>query len=134
VPTGLAEMSLYKQAHYAQPSCHLVRYTLRTDGFVSVNAPFNGGEFITKPLTFTGGELIVNFSTGAAGSLRVELQNAAGEPLPGFTIKDAVEQVGDEIERVVTWKDGRDLSSFAGQPVKLRFLMKDADLYSLRFR
>ncbi|MBI4660257.1 MAG: hypothetical protein HY735_15575 [Verrucomicrobia bacterium] len=134
VPTGPVEMSLYKQAHYAQPTCHLVRYALRTDGFVSVNAPFNGGEFITKPLTFAGGELIINFSTGAAGSLRVELQNAIGEPLPGFRVNDAVEQVGDEIERVVTWKNGRDVSRLAGQPVKLRFVMKDADLFSLRFR
>src|ERR1051325_586315 len=37
VPPGPAEMSLYKQAHYAQPTAHLLRYTLRTDGFVSVN-------------------------------------------------------------------------------------------------
>lgn len=134
VPTGPAEMSLYKQAHYAQPSGHLVRYTLRLDGFVSVNAPFAGGSFVTKPLTFTGRELVANFSAGAAGSLRVELQDAAGKPLPGFALADAVEQIGDEIERVVTWKSGRDLSALAGRPVQLRFVMQDADLYSLRFR
>lgn len=134
VPTGPAEMSLYKQAHYAQPSCHLVRYTLRTDGFISVNAPFAGGEFVTKPLTFTGRELVVNFSAGAAGGLRVEIQDAAGEPLPGFTFADAVEQVGDEIERVVSWKGGGDIGGLAGRPVRLRFVMRDADLYSLRFR
>jgi len=134
VPTGPAEMSLYKQAHYAQPSGHLVRHTLRTDGFVSVNAPFAGGSFVTRSLTFTGRELVVNFSAGAAGGLRVELQDAAGKPLPGFALADAVEQIGDEIERVVTWKRSRDLSKLAGQPVRLRFAMKDADLYSLRFR
>jgi hypothetical protein len=134
VPTGPAEMSLYKQAHYAQPSGHLVRYTLRTDGFVSVNAPFAGGSCLTKPITFTGRELVVNFSAGAAGSLRVEVQDAAGEPIPGFSLGDAVEQLGDEIERVVTWKSGRDVSPLAGRPVRLRFAMQDADLYSLRFR
>jgi len=127
-------MSLYKQAHYAQPSGHLVRYTLRTDGFVSVNAPSSGDEYMTRPLTFTGRELVLNFSAGAAGGLRVELQDAAGEPLPGFALADAVEQIGDEIERVVTWKSGRDLSELAGRPVRLRFAMQDADLYSLRFR
>jgi hypothetical protein len=111
-----------------------VRYTLRTDGFVSVNAPFAGGSFVTRALTFTGHELVVNFSTGAAGGLRVELQDATGEPLPGFALTDAVEQVGDEIERVVTWKGGRDVSGLAGRPVRLRFAMQDADLYSLRFR
>jgi hypothetical protein len=134
VPTGPAEMSIYKQAHYAQPSSHLVRYTLRTDGFVSVNAPFAGGSFVTRPLTFTGRELVVNFSTGAAGSLRVELHEADGKPLPGFALADAVEQVGDEIERVVTWKSGRDVSGLSGRPVRLHFAMRDADLYSIQFR
>ena len=88
---------------------------------------------MTRPLTFTGRELVVNFSAGAAGGLRVELQDAAGTPLPGFALADAVEQIGDEIERVVTWK-GADVSELAGQPVRLRFAMKDADLYSIRFR
>lgn len=134
VPTGPAEMSLYKQAHYAQPGSHLVRYTLRTDGFASMNAPFSGGEWGTQTLAYSGRELVINFSTGAAGGLRVELQGEAGEPLPGFTLADAVEQVGDELDRVVTWKGGRDVSRWAGQPVRLRFVMKDADLYSLRFR
>ena len=134
VPTGPVEMSLYKQTHYAQPSCHLVRYTLRPDGFVSVNAPFAGGSFLTRPLTFTGRELMVNFAAGAAGGLRIELQDAAGNPLPGFALADAVEQIGDEIERVVTWKNGRDVSKLAGRAVRLRFVMRDADLYSLRFR
>lgn len=134
VPTGPAEMSLYKQAHYAQPTCHLIRYTLRTDGFISVNAPFRGGEFLTKPLTFAGKELVINFSTGAAGSVRVEIQDAAGKSIPGYTLADATELIGDQIERVVSWKSGSDLSKLAGQPLKLRFVMKDADLYALRFR
>lgn len=134
VPTGPAEMSLYKQAHYAQPSGHLVRYTLRTDGFISVNAPFAGGEWVSRPLTFEGRALVINFSTGAAGRLRVELQDMAGRPLPGFALADAVDQIGDEIERVVSWKSGRDLSRLAGTPVRLRFVMQDADVYSLRFR
>ena len=40
----------------------------------------------------------------------------------------------DEIERVVTWKSGADVSELKGRPVRLRFAMQDADLYSLRFR
>jgi len=71
VPTGPSEMSIYKQAHYAQPTAHLIRYTLRLDGFVSVNAPFAGGEMTTHPLVFRGRELTLNFATSAAGSVRV---------------------------------------------------------------
>ena len=134
VPTGPAEMSLYKQAHYAQPSGHLVRYTLRTDGFVSVNAPFSGGEFVTQLLTFTGNRLFLNFSTGAAGSLRVEIQDSNGTPIPGFTLAESAEWIGDDTERTEPWKSGRSLESLKNQPVHLRFALKDADLYSLQFR
>ena len=38
------------------------RYTLRMDGFVSVNAPLSGGEFVTKPLRFAGSKLEINFA------------------------------------------------------------------------
>ena len=134
VPTGPAEISLYKQAHYAQASAHLIRYALRTDGFVSVNAPYRGGEMVTKPLVFQGHQLAINFATSAAGGLRVELQDAAGKPLSGYGLGDAVEQVGDDIERTVTWKTGSELAPLAGTPVRVRFVMTDADLFSLRFR
>lgn len=134
VPTGPTEMSLYKQAHYAQPSGHLLRYALRTDGFVSVNAPYRGGEWVTKPLTFSGRELLLNVATGAAGSVRVELQDASGRPIAGRSLAEAVEVVGDSIERVVAWKDGTDLQRWAGQRVRLRFLMRDADVYALQVR
>ena len=134
VPTGETEISIYKQAHYAQPSAHLVRYTLRTDGFASVNAPYADGEFSIKVLTFSGKELVINYSTSAAGSFRVQIENDAGAPLPGYTLADSDEIVGDSIERIVHWKTGSDVSALAGKPVRLRFAMKDADLYSFRFR
>lgn len=134
VPTGPSEMSIYKQMHYAQPTSCLVRYRLRTDGFISVNAPFSGGEMLTRPLTFAGNRLAINFETGAAGGLRVELQDAGGHPIEGFSLADAVEQIGDDIDRVVTWKRQSNLRRLAGREVRLRFVMKDADLYALQFR
>jgi len=33
----------------------------------------------------------------------------------------------------VSWKSGADLGKLAGQTVRLRFELKDADLYSLQF-
>lgn len=134
VPTGPGELSIYKQAHYAQPTCHLLRYALRTDGFASVNAPYRGGEFLTRPLTFSGRELALNFATSAAGAVRVEIKDADGAPLPGYTLADAPEIIGDDLARVASWKAGADLSKLAGRAVRLRFVMKDADLYSLQFR
>jgi hypothetical protein len=133
VPTGPHEMSLYVQRHYGQKSAWLERMTLRTDGFVSVNAPYHGGEMVTKALTFSGKHLSLNYSTSAAGSVRVEIQDAAGKPIGGFSATDCEEIIGDEIERVVRWKARSDVDSLAGQPVRLRFVMKDSDLYSFRF-
>ena len=78
--------------------------------------------------------MTLNVSTSAAGSVRVEIQDAVGHPLPGYTLADATELIGDDLERVVTWKAGADVSELAGRPIRLRFVMKDADLYSLRFR
>jgi hypothetical protein len=134
VPTGAGEMSIYKQAHYAQPTAHLARYTLRLDGFVSVNAPFAGGEMTTRPFRFRGRELTLNFATSAAGSVRIEILDGDGQTIAGFTRADAVELIGDDLERVAAWKQGADLASLAGRPIRLRFVMKDADVYSLQFR
>ena len=124
--TGPGEMSLFLTSGR--------RYTLRLDGFASVNAPLAGGEMITKPIVFSGRELELNFATSAAGQVRVEVQDEAGQPRPGFTLSDCVPIYGDEIARVVKWKSGADLGKLAGQPIRLRFAMEDADLFSLRFR
>ena len=110
------------------------RYTIRIDGFVSLQAPLSGGECVTKPLTFSGSKLVINYSTSAAGSIRVEIQDADGKPLEGFGLKDCPEVFGDAIERTVAWKTGSDLSKLAGQPVRLRMMLKDADLYSFQLK
>jgi hypothetical protein len=134
VPTGENELSLYVQRHYAQPSHLLQRLTLRPDGFVSINAPYRGGEMITKPLTFSGKKLTLNFATSAAGQIQVEIRDATSQPIPGFTLADCPPFYSDQLEYVVAWKNGSDVSRLAGKPIRLRFAMKDADLYAIRFR
>ncbi|MSP13397.1 MAG: hypothetical protein EXR62_10645 [Chloroflexi bacterium] len=138
-PSDLAgappELSFLAVEHYWRGGATLFRrYALRIDGFVSVQAPLSGGEILTQPLTFDGRQLHLNFSTSAAGGLWVEVQDAAGQPIAGFTQADCYEVIGDELERVVTWRGGSDLGALAGQPVRLRVTLKDADLYALRFK
>ena len=127
VPTGPNEMSMY-----LAPSGR--RYVLRTDGFVSVNAGYGGGTMVTKVLEFAGSELVLNYSTSAAGSIRVEMQSADGRALRSYSLADCERMVGDEIEGVVRWRHGRDLGSLSGQRVRMRFVLQDADIYSMRFR
>lgn len=134
VQTGATEMSIYVMQDYAQPTAHLRRYSLRLDGFISVNAPYKGGEMITKPFTSTGKNLSLNFATSAAGQIQVEIQDAEGKPIRNHSLENSQPLIGNEIERVVSWKNGADVSHLAGKPIRLRFVMKDADLYSLMFQ
>ena len=108
-------MSVYVLRHFRLPSINLRRGVLRTDGFVSVNATYGGGELVTRPLIFQGQNLVVNYATSAAGSVRVEIQDADGNPLPGYGLMQAVEHYGNRIEQAVTWDRGSDLSHLAGQ-------------------
>ena len=129
------ELSLYAIEDYMTgTSCDLRRYTLRMDGFVSVNAPMDGGEIITKPIVFNGKNLIINFSSSAAGDIRVELQDKNGKPIPGFSLEDCSPVFGDSLARKVTWESGKDLSSLEGKIVRVRFIIKDSDLYSFLFQ
>jgi len=126
-PTGPAEMSLW---HGKSGQ----RYTLRTDGFVSAHAGAARGECLSHVLTFTGDELLLNVSTSAAGGVRVEIQEASGSALPGFSLAECDEIVGDAIDHRVTWKKQVPLRSLAGRPVRLRWVLQEADLYAFQFR
>ncbi len=134
VPTGRNRMSFYVARNYGQPTAHLRRYTLRLDGLASVHAGYAGGELLTKPFRFRGRTLQINYSTSAAGGLRVEIQDEAGRPLPGYRLEEALEMTGDEIEAVVRWRGGADLGALEGKPVRLRVWLRDADWYAFRFR
>ena len=134
LPGAGDELSIYSsESGWHGDSNALRRYTLRLDGFVSVNAPMKGGELTTKPVTFSGEDLELNFSTSAAGSLRVEIQDAAGKALEGFALDDCHEVFGNSVARTVSWKSDASVKSLAGKPVRLRFVLHDADLYAYRF-
>lgn len=134
LPGAPNELSLYAGENYwTGDSSELRRYTLRLDGFVSLSAPMTGGECVTKPLAFSGNRLHLNFATSAAGSVRIEFQQPDGTSAPGFSLADCHELFGDTVDREVTWNGGADVSSLSGKPVRLRFELKDADLYSFQF-
>ena len=135
LPGGGKELSLYTNECSKQSDrpARTRRYTCRIDGFVSLNAPLSGGEVVSKPLTFTGGRLTLNVATSVAGSVRVELQSADGKALDGFGADECDVIYGDDLDRVVRWKAGPDVGALQGRPVRLRFLLQDADVFSFRF-
>jgi hypothetical protein len=135
LPQSPDELSIYAiEGYWTGKSQNFRRYSIRVDGFVSVQAPLSGGEFVTKPIVFKGSQLEINYSTSAAGSVHVEIQDAKGKPLPGHALSDCHEIFGDQIDRTVVWKDGESVKKLAGTLVRLRFVLKDADLFSFRFQ
>jgi hypothetical protein len=121
--------------HASENIAVLSRLVSRRDGFVSVRGAYGGGEFTTPPLVFQGSKLSVNVDTSAAGVVRVEILDAGGLPIKGYSLDDCdLIHTCNEIDRVVTWKRNSDMSSLSGKPVRLRITIRDADLYAFQFQ
>lgn len=141
IPTSDKEMSFYVNRGYSQNAAYIERMVLRIDGLTSLNAPFSGGQMVTKPFIFEGKQLAINYSTSAAGHIMIEIQDEVGKPLPNFALKDSSIIQGDEIERKIYWpgennrtdRGGPNLKDLSGSPIRLKFVMKDADIYSMKF-
>lgn len=133
------ELSIY----VSENGENLARYTLRMDGFVSYNAPYNTKKLVTKPLKFEGSRMTVNFSTSAGGYVYVRILNEKGKPFENitYTREDGREYnlpkytsyklAGDRTDREVAFNG--DIRELAGKKVVLEFYMSDADIYSFKF-
>ena len=65
--------------------------------------------------------------------MRVEVQSEAGAPLPGFALADCGPLYGNTVDRPIAWTGGRSLSDIAGQAVRLRFVLQDAEVFAYQF-
>ena len=107
------------------------RASWRLDGFVSLDAGHLGGVVETVPLKLSGDRLEVNVDA-SEGSLAVEVLSADGEPLPGYSLQDCEEIRSDSVRQIVRWNGNDRLK--ASQPLRLRFHMNTARLYSFRIK
>ena len=125
--------------------------TWRQDGFIALEAN-SVGSFTTAPLIFEGSRLKLNAWTRFAGEIRVEVIdptadvytvldsgnqyldfNSNSNAAPGYTLDECDPFSGDALDHIVTWGGNADLSRWVGQPIRLRFWMRRARLYSLQF-
>ena len=105
---------------------------LRLDGLVYLTAGKAPGTIVTRPFKLEGSRLLVNVDA-AKGRLLVEILDAAGRPLPGFSGSDARACQGvDDLRLAPQWKAGPDLSALTGKVVRLKFHLRNAKLYSFR--
>ncbi len=105
---------------------------LRRDGFVSMRAAADWGTLTTEPIVFDGKYLFVNADVkGRKAQLLVEVLDVNGNPVEGYTKADCTGlKRTDSTKAMITWRNHEDLSALAGQPVRLKFHLKDGDLYS----
>jgi len=125
------ELTIIAEEKMADKKVGWRRYTLRLDGFASYRADYEVKTMETKPIIFDGSELAINFSTSPAGFIYVDILDETGKPIDGY---HSCEIFGNTTDRTVYFGEGKDISKLAGRPMKLRFTMRDADIYSFIFR
>lgn len=126
IDTSETEFSMYISENYRTDTNGIRRLSIRKFGFASVNAGFEGGSFKTKPFTFNGQFLSINYSTSAAGYVKVSVLDEFG-----FALTESDIIYGDEIfEKVIFDKS---LKEYEGKSICLKFDLKDADIYAIKF-
>jgi hypothetical protein len=97
--------------------------TLRRDGFASMGGT---GVLTTRPVTFRGSHLFVN----STGEVRAEVADVDGKVIAPFTRENCEAETADRTLQPVRWKGAKDLAALAGRPVRFRFHLSRAALYS----
>jgi len=107
--------------------------TLELDRFVSLEAKGDEwGTIITKPFKLTGSALQVNVNA-EKGRVRVDVLDAAGRPIPGFSGKDSkVFKAVNELRLEPRWSESPDLARLKGKIVRLKFTLDNAKLYAFK--
>ena len=131
------------------------RHTLRRDGFVGLEAGFDGAhdrtgtswpQMLTVPLLVPNAtkcasgdvELRANLISGVGGGAFFQLERS-GVGLPNFTLSESVLLAGNWIQGPVSWGaddpdssvSARVVTPFSGQHVQIRVYLRDAELFSL---
>jgi len=126
LPGKPREISVYGTENYYEPTPGRVRrFVYRVDGFVALRGGADGGSVTTKPLQTGGDELKLNYVARENGRVVVEVLDETGE-----VIGKSQPLTGDEIDSAVRWQQqpGPNKDS-----IRLRFTIRNADLYSMRF-
>ena len=106
--------------------------TLPLDRFIGLaTTGEETGRIVTRPFPLLGNRLQLNVAA-PEGSILVEVLNAAGEPLPGFSGRTSrPSRQLDELRYQPRWKE-KTLASLKGQTIRLRFTLQKATLYSFQ--
>ena len=63
----------------------------------------------------------------------MEIHDTQRTPLPGYTVQDAHFWHGDSLHFVAAWKTEDDGAELSGESIRLRFMVRDANLFAYHF-
>lgn len=126
LPGKPREIAVYgTENYYERTPGRVRRFVYRVDGFVALHGGNDGGRVTTKPLQYEGKRLLLNYKVRTGGSLKVEVLNDDGGVI---AVSKPID--GDAIDAAVNWERNE---GFSEGVLQLRFSLKNADVYSLRF-
>lgn len=139
----------YSGAHSYEPSrlgpnnWTIALATLPTDRYLGLLAGPDMGSMTTRPILFSGSRLKVDMDAAlphhrggtARGTydaeLRAALMDESGGPIEGFGLQQSGTLRKSGVQEL-SWA-GSELGRLAGRPVRLRFQLRNAALYSIQF-
>ena len=113
--------------------------TVKEDGFVSVDAgKIHPGELVTRLFTFEGDELYVNMEAAKYNhgsgqpEIKVAILGSDTDAAGGFSM-DAADPIRTTGKHRISWKGKTNVGALTGQPIQLRFQIRNAKLFSFQF-
>lgn len=106
---------------------------LRKDGFVALEAGEDEGWVLTRPFEIDGGRLAINVDA-SQGEVRAEICDPDGKPIEGFRCEQCVPMWEDGVDLGVAWSDAVSLDPLRGRLVRLKIVLRNADLYAFAVR
>jgi len=104
--------------------------TLRLDGFAAMAAGDAEGSILTKPLRFDTGRLLVNGNMESGGYIKAEVVATDRRICAGYELRSCVPVTDDSIRASIEWKGKTAVRVSGGRDCRLRFVLKNAELYS----
>jgi hypothetical protein len=100
---------------------------IKRDRYVARVSGSETGRLKTPLFVLEGGSLAVNVNA-QGGWLKVQILDAARNPLPGFALENCQPVSEDAVSAPVRWT--RPLTELASQPVHIEFVLQDAQLFA----
>jgi len=104
--------------------------TLRLDGFCSMQAGEEEGWLISRREVFNTPKVIINAQCAPGGYVVAEILDRNNNVIRGFEKNYCIPFTGDSVRAELTWKTPQFPDALKDRDKKIKFYLKDADLYS----